>query len=88
MSRHQYRHGRTLDAIELRGAVAMRADKTREGDTICFLDPRDDYRIESIETCPLGKIRHRSRNDTMTSHYDADEFVYVMRDSEWGQQCT
>ena len=56
MSRHQYRHGRTLDALELRGFTLMQAKNTREGDTIGFLQPTFDYTVEAVESAPLDTI--------------------------------
>ena len=79
MSRHQYRHGRTLDAIELRGFTLMQAKNTREGDTIGFLQPTFDYTVEAVESAPLDTIRHRAKDDTMSCCYEPGEWLYVKR---------
>lgn len=78
MSRYQFRHGRTLDALELRGAVVKRASQARVGDTVCFLPPEHDFVIEAIEDGALGRLLFRSRNHTLTSFYDRDELIYVI----------
>src|ERR1700679_230062 len=70
---------RTLDAIELRGAKLMRADQTREGDTICFLNTRFDYSVEGMDVSPTGTPRHHFRDGTGSNAYEPGEMLYVIR---------
>lgn len=78
MSRHQFHHGRTLDAVELRGAVAMRARHVRVGDRICFLEERFDFDVEEMEEVG-GAIVLRFNNDTASHIVEPGEYLYVLR---------
>jgi len=57
----------------------VRADQTREGDTVRFSMDSTSYTVEDLDTDALGRIRHRANGGTVTCSYLPGEFLWITR---------
>jgi hypothetical protein len=71
-----------LSGAPLPGAVLMRAEQTEAGDLVCFHWKGANYRVEEIETDSLGRVRHRTADNTHTCSYHPGELLWVARGGE------
>jgi hypothetical protein len=80
MTRSQYRHGRTLDALEVRGAVYIPVEDVREGDTIIHLDHRKDFEVAGWEPSDLGVLLLGTIGESLDCY--PGEFVAAIREAK------
>ena len=57
----------------------VRADQTREGDTVRFAMPSAGYTVEELDTDALGRIRHRAKGGTVVCSYLPGESLWITR---------
>jgi hypothetical protein len=57
----------------------VRADQTREGDTVRFSLDSTSYTVEELDTDAQGRIRHRANCGTLTCIYMPGESLWITR---------
>ena len=55
----------------------VRAIDVREGDVLCFANPRHEVRVESISSTAEGRIGFHANSDTWTAFYNPENRVRI-----------